>query len=197
MEFEDLWRRRRMYRSFTGDPLDLTRVSELVAESLRAPTAGNCAGVRATVVGPERLGEFLLAATDEEWRMHSRRLEGLSRAGAVVIFSSLPEVYAARYRESDKADSGLGDVAAWPVPYWHTDAAMATLGCALLCENEGWGVALWGAFRHAEALHRFAHLENEEIFATLFVGIPDHRDPPSSSLARTVPTRAQRVRRLD
>ncbi|MBU6495009.1 MAG: nitroreductase family protein [Acidobacteria bacterium] len=197
MEFDDVWRRRRMRRSFTGEPLDLDRLEHLVEESLRAPTAGNCGGVRATILGPRLVSTFILAATDEGWRAHSRRREGLERAGAVVIYSSRPEDYAARYREADKARSDLGDLANWPVPYWHTDAAMAALGCVLLCENEGWGAALWGAFRHHADIATLAGLGDEDIFASLFIGVPDFRDPPSRSLSRPTPSRAERVRRRE
>ncbi len=197
MEYAQLWRERRMCRRFTGETVDLDRLCVLAEESLRAPTAGNCAGVRATVLGTSRVEEFILAATDAEWRDRSSRVEGLERAGAVVIFSSRVEDYLARYREPDKADSGLGCEENWPVPYWHTDAAMAALGFALHCQNEGWGVALWGAFRHQSEIATMAELGDDLVFASLFVGVPDEHDRRSSSLNRQNPSRSSRVRRID
>jgi hypothetical protein len=57
--------------------------------------------------------------------------------------------YVARYAEADKRSSGLDDESNWPIPYWHTDAAMATMALLLLLiEESGWQAALWGNFRH-------------------------------------------------
>ena len=48
-----------------------------------------------------------------------------------------PQDYLARYGETDKTGSGLDRADGWPVPYWHTDAAMATMALLLLVEESG------------------------------------------------------------
>jgi hypothetical protein len=99
----------------------------------------------------------------------------------------------ARYAETDKRNSGLDDESNWPIPYWHTDAAMATMALLLLLEESDWQAALWGNFRHEEAILRWAHIDDEELFATVLIGRADGNDVASSSLARDVPSRESRV----
>jgi nitroreductase len=185
-----------MTRSFDGTPVDLVWLDQLCADALWAPTAGNAAGVRFRTVDTTHVDDYLEVATDETWRKESRRYEGLRRAGAVVLVTTRPDDYVERYGEVDKSSSGLDTRDAWPLPYWHTDAAMATMALLLLLEESGWQAALWGNFRHDDAVRRWAHLEDEELFASVFVGRGDGNDSPSSSLSRSVPSRHSRVRRV-
>jgi nitroreductase len=185
-----------MTRSFDGTPVDLLWLDQLCAEALWAPTAGNAAGVRFRTIDATHVEGYLEVATDEAWRKESRRYEGLRRAGAVVLVTTRPGDYVDRYGEPDKLSSGLAERGAWPLPYWHTDAAMATMALLLLLEEGGWQATLWGNFRHDDAVRRWAHLEDEELFASVLVGRGDGNDPPSSSLSRSVPSRQSRVRRV-
>jgi nitroreductase len=186
-----------MTRSFRDEPVDQDVLDDLCAEALRAPTAGNSAGVRMTTVGRDHVAEYFAVATDATWREGNARFEGLSRCGAVVIVTSRPQDYLARYAQADKASSGLTDLDAWNVPYWHTDAAMATMALLLLLEERGLGAALWGNFRHDIEVLTWAGVGDETLFATVLVGVSDGEDHPSSSLGRDVVPRRSRVRRVD
>jgi nitroreductase len=183
-----------MVRSFDGTAVDTRWLGERCAEALWAPTAGNSAGVRFHVVGPELVAQYFDVATDDEWRTLARRAAGLQRCGAVVLVTSRRASYVARYAESDKRGSGLDDESNWPIPYWHTDAAMATMALLLLLEESGWQAALWGNFRHEQEVLRWAGVDDEDLFATVLIGRADGHDVPSSSLARDVPSRESRVR---
>ncbi len=196
MELRDLLEGRRMVRSFDGTAVDEAWLDECCAVALSAPTAGNSAGVRMYTLGANDVEAYLGAATDESWRQRSRHLQGLRRAGALVLVTARVQDYLARYSEADKASSGLSTRSAWPIPYWHTDAAMAAMALILLLEESHWRVALWGSFRYCDEVLRWAGIEGEELFATLFVGRGDGRDVPSPSLARCAATPAERVRRL-
>lgn len=186
-----------MTRSFDGTPVALDWLEELCTSALWAPTAGNSAGVRFNLVGAERVQEYLEVATDAAWRTSARRYDGLRRAGAVVLVTTRPGDYLKRYAEPDKASSGLADPATWPLPYWHTDAAMATMALLLLLEESGWQATLWGSFRHEEAVLAWARLVDEELFASVLIGRSDGENVPSNSLGRPVPSRRARVRRLE
>jgi hypothetical protein len=186
-----------MVRSFDGTPVELTWLSQLCADALRAPTAGNSAGVRFHIVGASLIGDYFNVATDEEWRTNARRAEGLRRAGALVLVTSRRSEYVARYAEADKRTSGLDDESNWPVPYWHTDAAMASMALLLLIEEGGWQAALWGNFRHEADILRWARINDEGLFATVLIGRADGNDVASSSLAREVPSRESRVRAVE
>jgi hypothetical protein len=194
VELRELLMRRRMVRSFDGTPVDVTWLAALCAQALWAPTAGNSAGVRANIVGPAWLEEYFNVATDEQWRTTSRRAEGLARAGAVVLVTSRRSEYLGRYAEPDKRHSGLDDESAWPVPYWHTGAAMATMALLLLIDESGWQAALWGNFRNERAILEWADVDDEDLFATVLIGRADGNDVASASLTRDVPSRESRVR---
>jgi nitroreductase len=185
-----------MTRSFDGTPVDLAWLDELCAEALWAPTAGNTAGVRFHIVDADHVDDYFNVATDAAWRHESRRYEGLRRAGAVVLITTRPGDYLKRYGEADKSSSGLSDRDAWPLPYWHTDAAMATMALLLLIEEGGWRAALWGNFRHDDDVRRWAKLDDEELFASVLVGRGDGNDSASGSLSRPVPSREARVSRV-
>ncbi len=185
-----------MTRSFDGTAIDETWLDELCATALWAPTAGNSAGVRLYTLGASFVDEYLALATDAGWRERSRRYQGLRRAGGIVLVTARVSEYLRRYGESDKADSSLDDESRWPLPYWHADAAMATMALLLLLEEGGCQAALWGNFRHGDAVLRWLGVHDEELFATIFIGHGDGNDPPSASLARSVPSRRARVQRV-
>jgi nitroreductase len=196
MELHELLARRRMIRSFDGSPVDHDWLDECCARALWTPTAGNSAGVRMHTVGTEHVAGYFEVATDEYWRSSARRSPGLQRAGGVVLITSRPQDYLTRYAEADKSLSGLYEQAGWPVPYWHTDAAMATMALLLLIEESGLQATMWGNFRNSVPVLAWARIDDEELFATVLVGRSDGADVPSASLDRDVPSRASRVRRV-
>jgi nitroreductase len=197
VELHELLAARRMVRSFDGSSIDEQQLADLCAQSLWAPTAGNAAGVRMHIVGRERVGDYFKVATDEEWRRSARRAPGLQRASAVVLVTSKRTAYLDRYGEEDKRSSGLSDENSWPVPYWHTDAAMATMALLLLVEEAGLAATLWGNFRHEEKVLQWARVDGEDLFASVLLGRGDGNDVASASLERDVPPRTARVTRVE
>jgi nitroreductase len=185
-----------MVRSFDGTGVDEDELGELCAQSLWAPTAGNAAGVRMHTVGRALVNQYFDVATDREWRVNARRAPGLLRAGAVVLVTSKRSAYLERYGEQDKASSGLSDERSWPIPYWHTDAAMATMALLLLLEERGLAATLWGNFRHEHEVLRWARIDGEDLFASVVLGHADGNDIVSTSLERDVPPRPHRVTRV-
>lgn len=185
-----------MVRSFDGTPVDLDTLENWCADALWAPSAGNSAGVRMHTIGREDVDSYFQVATDLEWRLSARRAPGLLRAGAVVLVTTRPQDYLSRYDEPDKASSGLAVEDAWPIPYWHTDAAMATMALLLLIEESGLKATLWGNFRHGDDVLAWAGIHDELLFGTVLLGRSDGNDVASASLNRNVPTRRERIRRV-
>jgi hypothetical protein len=177
--------------------VDIALLDELCARSLWAPTAGNAVGVRMHTVDHSLVAGYFEVATDEEWRQSARRAPGLQRAGAVVLVTSKRSAYLERYGEEDKSSSGLSDARSWRVPYWHTDAAMATMALLLLLEEQGLAATLWGNFRHEDEILAWAGIEGEDLFASVLVGRADGNDVTSASLERDVPSRSSRVTRVE
>ena len=196
MDLADLLAQRRMTRSFDGSEVDAHWLEERCADALWAPTAGNSAGVRMHVVAQGDVASYFYYATDETWRNNARRAPGLMRAGAVVLVTARPALYLERYAESDKSDARLTRLESWPLPYWHTDAAMATMALLLLLEEAGLAATIWGSFRHEEDVLAWAGVSDEQLFASVLVGRRDGNDEPSSSLQRRVPARRERVSRV-
>jgi nitroreductase len=197
MDVRDALRRRRMTRAFDGTELDEALLVELCTEALRAPTAGHVRGVQ-TVVLPRRAGvhDYLEAATDAEWRASSPRARGLAGAGGAVVVVCEPGAYAARYSDDDKAASGLGDLEQWPLPYWHADAAFATMSLLLLAEDAGLAACFLGAFRRRrEVLALVNAPASVELFGAVLLGHAAATQVPSGSLLREGPARHERVLR--
>ena len=196
--FSALLRRRSMTRSFADRAVDPELLRRLCEAAMSAPSAGNSRGVQAVVLTGQARDRYWLAATDEDWRATSRRFAGMLRAGAVVLLLCNPEVYTARYAEEDKASSGLGDEAAWPVPYWFGDAAFAAMALLLGAEAAGLGAAFLGTFRNEDAvLEAVGRHRPARLFGTVLLGHHDGQDQPSASLSRAVPSKAERVTWLE
>lgn len=196
MELHEAIRRRAMVRSFSSEPVDPAVVDRILLDALRSPTAGNTGGTAWVVLeGPAQTSVYFDATTDEEWRRTSTRWEGLRRAPVILLAYSCADLYIARYREPDKARSGLGDgPEQWPVPYWMGDAAFGVMAVLLGVVDAGLGACLLGTFRgEAELAGRLGVPGGWRLFCAVAVGYPDSRDHRSPSLNRQTPPRAERI----
>jgi nitroreductase len=214
MELSDAVRRRRMVRSFSGDPVPVAVLDRVLDLACRAPSAGNTGGWDAVVlVGPDETALFWDATTTPDWRARSRRWPGLARAPVVVALFVEPDAYLARYREPDKAASGLGgggpevdgDPApggdlerdgAWPVPYWFVDGGFAVMVVLLAAADAGLGACFLGNFRGEAALREALGVPDDRRYVgAVLMGEPGGDDPPSKSLRRGPRRRSDVVHR--
>ena len=201
MELHEAVRRRAMVRSFSAQPVDPGVVDRIVGAALRAPTAGNTGGTAWVVLaGEKETSVYWQATTDEAWRSsHRQWWEGLRRAPVVLLAYASADLYVTRYREQDKAGSGLGDGPdEWPVPYWTGDAAFGVMTVLLAAVDAGLGACILGTFRGEDALARALGVPKEEdwrLFCAVALGHPDGGDRPSTSLDRPLPPRSARVHR--
>ena len=99
------------------------------------------------------LVEFL--STSQAGGSQSTRLRGMMRAPVLVVPCSSKVAYLRRYAEPDKGWTDE-DEARWPVPFWHMDAAMASLLILQTAVDAGLGGCFFGiepdkvaAVRHA------------------------------------------------
>ena len=143
MEFAEVVRRRRMVRNYTEEPVDPTIVDRALANAVRAPSAGFSQGWGFLVLDtPVDVRRYWTATADDldhpdEW------LSGMMRAPVVIVPCSSKAAYLGRYAEPDKGWTDR-DEARWPVPFWHMDAAMASLLILQTAVDEGLGACFFG-----------------------------------------------------
>jgi nitroreductase len=183
MEFQDVVRRRRMVRNFDDRPLPPGTVDRILANGLRAPSAGFTQGWAFLVLeGPEQTGRFWAASAPARGGPGPDRRAGVARAPLLVVVLSSEDAYRRRYGEPDKAASGLAE-GAWPVPYWHVDAGFAALLMALTAVDEGLGALFFGVADPDGLRAAFGVPGDWSPMGAVAVGHP-LPDRPSLSLAR-------------
>src|SRR5688572_30400341 len=102
MEFQDVVRRRRMVRAFEPRPLPPNAVERILANALRAPSAGFSQGWAFLVLeGAADTERFWAATFTPDDRARFRR-QGLFNAPLIVVALSHKQTYLDRYAEPDK-----------------------------------------------------------------------------------------------
>lgn len=191
MDFQDVVRRRRMVRTYTDAPVERAAVDRMLANAVRAPSAGFSQGwgflVLDTPVDVARFWDVTAPAGPP-----SRWLRSMRVAPVVVVPHADPAAYRARYAQPDKRRDGAGgaggaatgpggDAAVagddpadarpstaavpWAVPYWYVDAGMAALLVLQTAVDEGLGACFFGIPAEHTAAYREAF------------GVPGHLDP--------------------
>lgn len=185
-ELAAIVRARRMRRRFRPDPVDPAWLDDLLDLARRVPSAGNSQGLDWLVL----VGA---AQTDRYWNvtLGERRAtfthQGLLAAPVLVVVLANPGAYLDRYREADKARTGLGaDADAWGVPYWFVDAGMAVQTLLLAVEDAGMNACFFGLFDHEPAvLATFGVPEGIRAVGTIALGHrPREDEPPGRSATR-------------
>ena len=188
MEFEQAVRRRRMVRSFTGEPVAAAVIDEICDLARRAPTAGNTAGVEFLVLEGSDTAAYWDVTLPAEGRDGFAWPGLLNTPALVVVWADLGG-YLRRYREPDKDHTGLGaGEAAWPVPYWFVDGGAAVMTLLLAARDRGLGAAFFGMFDHERAVRkRFGVPPDRRGVGTVAIGHPAGDDRPSRSARRGRP----------
>ena len=143
MEFQDVVRHRRMVRDYSDEPVDPAVIDLALANAVRAPSAGFSQGWAFLVLDqPADIARFW-EVTTTPGELPDSWLRGMTTAPVVIIPCSSKAAYLDRYAEPDKGWTDL-DEARWPVPFWHMDAAMASLLILLTAVDEGLGACFFG-----------------------------------------------------
>jgi len=145
MEFQDVVRRRRMIRNYAETPVDRGVVDRAIRNATHAPSAGFSQGWGFLVLDtPEDVRRWWESTTDPaELAAPDAWLTGMMRAPVVIVPCSSKAAYLRRYAESDKGWTDE-DEARWPMPFWHMDAAMASLLILQTAVDEGLGSCFFG-----------------------------------------------------
>jgi len=145
MEFQEVVRRRRMVRNFDPDrPIDDSTRDRILANALRAPSAGFSQGFEFLVCqSPEERSLFWGVTWPPEHDEALPHLTGMRRAPLVVVALSNKDIYLDRYAQQDKGWTDR-DEKRWPVPYWDIDTGFASLLMLLTVVDAGLGACFFG-----------------------------------------------------
>jgi nitroreductase len=150
VEFQEVVRRRRMVRNFEKRPVPAEAVDRILANAIRAPSAGFTQGWSFLVLEDSADRErFWEVAWPVAERHDSERLD-VMKAPLIVVPLASKDAYLDRYAEPDKGWKDR-DEAHWPVPYWDVDASFASLLMLLTAVDQGLGALFFG-IAHPESV---------------------------------------------
>lgn len=142
MEFQDVVRRRKMCRNYADAPVDPAIIDRALHNATRAPNAGFSQGWAFIVLDtPEDVARYWAATTGDG--EPDRWLQGMMRAPVLIVPCSSKAAYLDRYALPDKGWTDR-DEARWPMPFWHMDAAMASLLILQTATDAGLGSCFFG-----------------------------------------------------
>jgi nitroreductase len=183
VEFSEVIRRRRMIRHYSSRPLAPEVIERVLANALRAPSAGFAQGWA------------FLALTDAAdrarfWPFVPHRVEQtptMQDAPLVVVALSSKAAYLDHYAQPGAPWPDRSE-AHWAAPYWHIDTGMAALLMLLTAVDEDLGACFFGIMP-----------ENLGPFRAEF-GIPGDYDPVGAVTvgykADDLPPQAPKVKEL-
>jgi nitroreductase len=182
MEFQEVVRRRRMVRDYSTDPVDPAVVDRALANAVRAPSAGFSQGWAFLVLDtPGDVRRFWEATVDDIEQPDSW-LAGMLKAPVVILPCSSRLTYLRRYAEEDKGWTDL-DEKRWPMPFWHMDAAMASLLILQTATDAGLGSCFIGIPPDKESAVRteFGIPEDHDAVGMIAIGHRADGERPSGS----------------
>jgi nitroreductase len=182
VEFNDVIRRRRMVRAFTGEPLAPGAADRLLRAANRAPSAGFSQGYSFLVLEGEEqsapfwqfLSEQFTAEDDAE--VHLTEIAALRAAPLLIIPMANKDIYLDHYAEG----SGWTDhdEARWPVPYWYIDTGFTALLILLATVDEELGAVFFGFADLPGFRARFGVPPEWTPIGAIAIGHPDPASDP-------------------
>lgn len=177
MEFQSVVLKRRMVRNFEKRSLPPETVERILANSLRAPSAGYTQGQEFLVFeGADQTSRFWEVADGEAFRQSI--WSGILNAPLIVVCLSHKQAYVDRYAEPDKGWTDR-DESRWPTPYWHIDAGFSALLMLLTAIDAGLGSAFFSIFNVEGFRSRYGIPPEYHPIGAVAVGypLPDERSP--------------------
>ncbi len=144
MEYEEVVRKRRMVRRFTGEPVEPEKIERILDLARRAPSAGYTQGQSFVLVTRPETKEKLAALCGEQFYVESGFHPFISGAPVLVVPCTSEQAYHRRYQEPDKVQEDGSEIE-WPVPYWFMDIGCAVMILLHAAVNEGLACAFAGA----------------------------------------------------
>ena len=182
MEFQEVVRQRRMVRAYSDEPVDPAVVDLALANAVRAPSAGFSQGWAFLVLDTEADVRRFWAAGAADPDHPDSWLAGMMMAPVVILPCSSKAAYLDRYAEVDKGWTDR-DESRWPMPFWHMDAAMASLLILQTATDAGLGSCFVGVppDRAATVRETFGIPEDHDPVGVITIGHRAEGERPSGS----------------
>ena len=194
MQFADCVRSRKMVRSFRSDPVAPELVERIVELASRAPSAGKTQGWHFLVLQGAETSQFWDTTLPAKKRS-SFKWKHLLDAPIIGLVFADSAAYVARYSESDKSSTGLGNSeSSWPTPYWTVDASFATMTLLLAAHDVGLGALFFAVFSGEAALRELLNVPTDlQLIGAVAMGWPrtQEKNIIGLSASRTRRTPAQ------
>lgn len=194
MQFADCVRSRKMVRSFRSNPVAPELVERIVELASRAPSAGKTQGWHFLVLQGAETSQFWDTTLPAKKRS-SFKWKHLLDAPIIGLVFADSAAYVARYSESDKSSTGLGNSeSSWPTPYWTVDASFATMTLLLAAHDVGLGALFFAVFSGEAALRELLNVPTDlQLIGAVAMGWPRTQEKNISGLSasRTRRTPAQ------
>lgn len=180
-------RTRRMCRRFDPSrPVPDDVLEEMLDLAVRAPSAGHTQGWEWVLLTEAADRDRFWSATTDDGPP-DRWLRGIRSAPVLVVALSDRDAYLDRYAEPDKGWTDRSEDH-WPVPYWDTDVAMASMILLLAAQERDMGALFFGvpATGHAAVKEALGIPDRLRIVGVIALGYPDpdQPSPRSPSLRR-------------
>lgn len=189
MELNDIVRRRRMVRNYTGEPVSEASIQRIVDAGVRAPSAGFSQGQRFVVVTDAETRMAVATAGGEQQYVELGFDPWISVAPVHIVICADPQAYVDRYDEPDK-----GGTQDWTVPYWWVDAGASMMAILYAAVDEGLAAGFLGS--HAiDDLRTALGIPSEILVAGVVTVGHAAADRRSGSLERGRTDRDEVVRR--
>lgn len=183
-----------MVRSFRSDPVAPELVERIVELASRAPSAGKTQGWHFLVLQGAETSQFWDTTLPAKKRS-SFKWKHLLDAPIIGLVFADSAAYVARYSESDKSSTGLGNSeSSWPTPYWTVDASFATMTLLLAAHDVGLGALFFAVFSGEAALRELLNVPTDlQLIGAVAMGWPRTQEKNISGLSasRTRRTPAQ------
>ena len=186
MDFQQVVRKRKMIRSFTEEPIPEEKITTLLKNFFRGPSAGYSQGIELLVLKDKQdIDRYFncLGPKEERQKGVLSKWSKLENAQLILIPIAHKDTYLERYAQPDKGWTDKSE-SHWPVPFWLTDTAMASMIALLTVVDLELGAIFVGLSEEPAIRKEFSIPDEYKPIGAILIGNPDPSDPPSPSLKR-------------
>ena len=186
MDFQQVVKKRKMIRSFTNDPIPQEKIDTILRNFFRGPSAGFSQGIELLVLKEkEDLERYFKCLGTKEERQEGvlKKWDKLENAQLILIPIAHKKTYLDRYAKPDKGWTDRSE-SHWPVPFWLTDTAMASMIALLTVVDLELGGLFVGLSEELAVRKEFNIPDEYKPIGAMLIGNPAPSDPQSPSLKR-------------